>query len=323
MADKWTIGICHPAYRIADTLSERLPEARVFQTSAPEEIRPQMCDVDILVISGAWRDDLLDNATRLRWIQSIGVGINQFPLTELERRKIRLTNAAGVNSNAVSEHAMALVLSLTRRLGEARDNQQRCFWRPMIGDPQEREFELRGKTMGIVGLGGIGERLASLSKAFGMTVVGTKRDPTTYRGIADEVLPPESLGTLLERSQVVVLACPLTAETEKLIGAVELSRLGPEGYLVNVARGGVVDEAALVDALAESRIAGAALDVTVEEPLSVASPLWGMPNVVITPHAGGETADYEAALTDIIVENVARLAGDELLKNEITGAPGR
>lgn len=322
MADRWTIGICHPAYRIGPMLCERLPEARVFQKSAREEIRPRMHDVDILVISGAWRDDLLNDATRLRWIQSIGVGINQFPLTELNRRKIRLTNAAGVNSNAVSEHAIALVLSLTRRLGEARDNQQRHFWRPMIGDPQEREFELRGKTMGIVGLGGIGERVAALSKAFGMTVIGTKRDPSMYRGIADEVLPVEGLDTLLERSDVVVLACPLTAETEKLMGTDQLGRLGSGGYLVNVARGAVVDEAALVDALLESRIAGAALDVTVEEPLSAVSPLWEMPNVVITPHAAGETANYEAALSDIIVENVGRLERNEPLKNEIVGRLG-
>jgi phosphoglycerate dehydrogenase-like enzyme len=317
MATHWTIGICHPAYRIAPLLRDRLPEARVFQESALAPFRPRMCDVDILVISGAWDDDLLAEAARLRWIQSIGVGFDQFPLADLRRRRIRLTNAAGVNSNAVSEHAMALVLSLARRLGEARDNQRRRFWRPMIGQPSQREFELRRKIMGIVGLGGIGNRLAALAKAFGMTVIGTKRDPATYRGPADEVLPADGLASLLERSDIVVLACPLTSETANLIGADQLRRLGPNGYLVNVARGAIVDEGALVDALVNARIAGAALDVTVEEPLAPESPLWEMPNVVLTPHTAGETANYEAALTDIIVENVAKLEGSGPLRNEI------
>jgi len=318
MAEKWTIGICHPAYQIEPWLCEGLPSARIFQESTPENLGPRMAEVDILVISGAWKDYLLNDATRLQWIQSISVGINQFPLTELKGRQIRLTNAAGVNANAVSEHAMALVLSLTRRLGEARDHQQRRFWRPMIADTQQREFELKGKTLGIVGLGAIGNRLAALAKAFGMMVIGTKRDPRVYHGPADEVLPAGKVDTLFDRSQIVVLACPLTADTENLVGCDQLQRLGPQGYLINVARGAVVDETALVDSLMESHIAGAALDVTVEEPLPEGSPLWGMPNVVITPHTGGETAGYEAALTALILENLGRLERKEPLRNEIT-----
>lgn len=317
MAQSLTIGICHPAYRIAEVLRRRLPQASVFQVSAADELQPRMGDVDVLVISGAWRDGLLEHAGRLRWIQSIGVGINQFRLEQLAKRDIRLSNAAGVNANAVSEHAMALILSMTRHLGEARDNQRRRCWRPMIAEPKQREFELSGRTLGIVGLGAIGNRLAALGKAFGMTVIGTKRDPAAYRGPADEVLPAAALDTLLERSDIVVLACPLSRETENLIGARELSCLGPHGYLVNVARGAVVNETALVEALANARIAGAALDVTLEEPLPADSPLWEMPNATITPHTAGETANYEAALADIIVENCGRLQRNETLRNEI------
>ena len=314
-----TIGICHPAYRIAPVLAARLPDTAVFQEHSADAIAPRLPDVDVLVISGAWRDDLLDKATKLQWIQAIGVGYNQFPLAELQRRGIRLTNAVGVNANAVSEHAMALVLALSRRLPEARDNQHRKHWRPMISDPQVREDELAGKTLDIVGLGAIGNRLAALAKAFGMRVIGTKGDPASYRGQADVVLPPARLGELLDSADYVALCCPLKPETTNLIGAAELRRMQPSAYLVNVSRGQVVVEAELITALQRGDIAGAALDLTIDEPLRPDSPLWELPNVLITPHTGGETSRYEARLVDIIVENVGRWERGEPFIHQITG----
>ena len=314
-----TIGICHPAYRIAPVLAARLPDTAVFQEHSADAIAPRLPDVDVLVISGAWRDDLLDKATKLQWIQAIGVGYNQFPLAELQQRGIRLTNAVGVNANAVSEHAMALVLALSRRLPEARDNQHRKHWRPMISDPQVREDELAGKTLGIVGLGAIGNRLAVLAKAFGMRVVGTKGNPTSYEGQADVVLPPDRLGELLGSADYVALCCPLKPETTDLIGAAELQRMKPSAYLVNVSRGQVVAEAELITALQRGDIAGAALDLTIDEPLGPDSPLWELPNVLITPHTGGETSRYETRLVDIIVENVRRWERDEPFIHQITG----
>ncbi len=305
-AKELTIGVCHSAYQIAPVIRTRLPEVRVFQEYTTEAMLPRMPEVDVLVISGAWQDTLLQQAEKLKWIQAIGVGYNQFPLAELQRRGIRLTNAVGVNSNAVSEHALALILALARRLPEARDNQHRKYWRPMISDPEARDDEISGKTLGIVGLGAIGNRLASLAKAFGMRVIGTKGNPATYRGVADQVLPPERLGELLAVADFVVLSCPLTPKTTGLIGKAEFQCMRPSAYLINVARGPVVDEAALIAALQAGKIAGAALDVTVTEPLPPDSPLWEMPNVLITPHTAGETAQYEQRLVDIIVENVRR-----------------
>ncbi|MFQ5924243.1 MAG: D-2-hydroxyacid dehydrogenase, partial [Anaerolineales bacterium] len=240
------------------------------------------------------------------WIQSIGVGFNQFPLEELKRRGIRLTNAAGVNANAVSEHAIALILAFARRLPEARDNQRRKHWRSMISDPRAREDELCGKTLGIVGLGTIGNRLATFGKAFGMHVIGTKGNPATYQGSADEVLPADRINKLLDIADFVVLCCPLKPETTNLIGAAELKRMRRTSYLINVARGPVVVESELITALRSGEIAGAAIDVAISEPLELASPLWDMPNVLITPHTGGETSMYERRLVDIIVENVRR-----------------
>ena len=318
-ASDLTIGVCHPAYQIAPVLAARLPETAVFQEHSADAIAPRLPDVDVLVISGAWRDGLLDKATRLQWIQAIGVGYNQFPLAELQQRGIRLTNAVGVNANAVSEHAMALVLALSRRLPEARDNQHHKHWRPMISDPQGREDELAGKTLGIVGLGAIGNRLAALAKAFGMRVAGTKGNPASYQGQADVVLPPDRLGELLDSADYVVLCCPLKPETTSLIGAAELQRMRPSAYLVNVSRGQVVAETELITALQRGDIAGAALDLTIDEPLRPDSPLWELPNVLITPHTGGETSHYEARLVDIIVDNVRRWERDEPFIHQITG----
>jgi phosphoglycerate dehydrogenase-like enzyme len=301
-----TIGVCHVAYQIEPVIRARLPEVRVFQEYTTEAMRPRMPEVDVLAVSGAWHDSLLESADKLKWIQAIGVGYNQFPLDELQRRGIRLSNAVGVNANAVSEHALALMLALARRLPEARDNQHRKHWRQMISDPRAREDEIGGKTLGIVGLGAIGNRLASLAKAFGMRVLGTKGNPATYEGAADEVLPPDRLGDVLEAADFVVLSCPLQPETTGLIGTAELRRMKPSAHLVNVARGPVVLEDALIAALRAGEIAGAALDVTVEEPLPADSPLWEMPNVLITPHTGGETSLYEKRLVDIMVENLRR-----------------
>ncbi len=303
-AKNLTIGVCHPAYRIEPVIRQRLPETRVFQESTTSAIEKRMPKIDLLAISGAWHNSLLKGAERLKWIQSIGVGFDQFPLDELKSCGIRLSNATGVNANAVSEHAMALILALVRRLHEACQNRQRRHWQPMISNPEDREDELGGKTLGIIGLGTIGNRLAIFGKAFDMRVIGTKGNPATYRGVVDDVLPPERLDDLLKVANFVVVCCPLKADTIDLIGAAELAHMRPSSYFVNVARGPVVVEADLISALQEGKISGAVLDVTIDEPLAPDSPLWQMNNVLITPHTGGETSYYEKRLVDIIVENI-------------------
>ena len=188
----------------------------------------------------------------------------------------------------------------------------------MISDSTQREDELSGKTLLIIGLGGIGSRLAQLAKAFGLRVIGIKRNPATGGEAADSVHALTDLKTLLPEADFVVLTCPLNAETEKVIDADALSRMKRSAYLVNVARGRCVDELALIKALQDQMIAGAAIDVTVEEPLPATSALWGLSNVLITPHTAGETRKYEDNLLDILVENLNRLWRGELsLWNEI------
>ncbi|MGD9616946.1 MAG: D-2-hydroxyacid dehydrogenase [Alphaproteobacteria bacterium] len=316
--DRLTICFAHVAYRLHERFAALATGIASFGVRNAEALENGLPEADVLVISGLWDDALLDRAPRLRYIQSIGAGTDQFPREALARRSIRLASARGVNARAVAEHAMALILALSRLLPEARDNQARRVWRGMIGDLARREDELGGKTLLIVGLGDIGGRLAKLAKAFDMRVVGLRRDPAAGAGAADSVQPMAALGSLLPKADFVALTCPLTPETEKLIDAAALARMKQSAYLVNVARGRVVDEPALVEALSTNRIAGAALDVTAEEPLPPASPLWGMPHVLITPHTAGETRRYEDNVIEILRENLDRLwRGEARLRNQI------
>ena len=316
--DKLTICFAHVAYRLEERFRARGTGIASFEVRDAASLAARIGEADVLVVSGLWQNGLLASAKRLRYIQSIGAGTDQFPCGELVRRGIRLASARGVNYRAVSEHAMALILALARRLPEARDNQEKHHWRGMIGDLAGREDELGGKTLVVVGLGQIGGRLAELAKVFDMRVIGLRRDPGAGKGAADSVRAMGELAAVLPEADYVALCCPLTPETEKLIDRAALDRMKPSSYLVNVARGRVVDEAALIGALGAQRIAGAGIDVTVEEPLAANSPLWEMSQVLVTPHTAGETRRYEDNVIDILETNLARLRhGETELRNQI------
>ncbi len=316
--DKLTICFAHVAYRLRERFLSHATGIDSFEVRDGATLTQRIGEADVLVISGLWRNDLLPQAKRLRFIQSIGAGTEQFPREALAARGVRLASARGVNARAVSEHVMALILALARRLPEARDDQGKRVWRGMIGDLERREDELFGKTLVIVGLGQIGGRLAQLAKAFDMRVIGIRRDPRAGSGPADAVHPVSELKALLPQADVVALTCPLTAETEKLIDADALGRMKPSAYLINAARGRVVDEPALIDALERRQIMGAGIDVTVEEPLPAHSPLWAMDHVLITPHTAGETRRYEDNVLAIMQENLQRLwRGETELLNQI------
>jgi phosphoglycerate dehydrogenase-like enzyme len=313
-----TICFAHVAYRFAERYAQRGGRLAHFEARSLEELEARIGEADVLLVSGMWRNHLPARAPRLRFIQSISAGVDQYDKDVLRAAGIRLASAQGANANAVSEHAMALILALMRRLPEARDNQQAKHWRGMIGDLTQREDELGGKTLAVVGLGRIGGRLARLAKAFGMQVVGLRADPAKGADGADAVHGMAELHATLARADIVALCCALTPETRGLMGATEFAAMKPGAMLVNVARGAVCDEAALVAALATGQVGQAALDVTLEEPLPAASPLWSMPNVFITPHTGGETRAYETNVLDLMEENLARLRrGESALFNQI------
>lgn len=313
-----TIGFAHVAYQMAVRFAARATGIHHFQAWTPVEVRERIGDAHVVVVSGFWRNELFELAPKLRFIQAIGAGVDQFDHAELRRRGIRLASARGVNKNAVSEHTMAHILAFARHLHTGRDNQHNRLWRGMISDASIREDELGGKTLLIVGLGDIGTRLAKLAKAFDMHVIGVKRNVATTGTPADEIHPPTHLLELLPRADYVALTCPLTPETTGLIDAPALAAMKPGSYLINMARGRVVDEPALIAALQQGQLAGAGLDCAWEEPLPAASPLWTMPNVLITPHTAGETRRYEENVIDILLENLDRLwRGESALYNQV------
>jgi phosphoglycerate dehydrogenase-like enzyme len=318
LPERPTLLFAHVAYRFADRYAARGGTLPILEADRIETLEARIAEADVLLVSGLWRNTLAPRAKRLKLIQSISAGIDQYDKEVLARHGIRLASAQGANANAVSEHTMALILALARRIPEARDNQARKHWRGMIGDLARREDELGGKTLLVVGIGRIGGRLARLAKAFGMNVIGLRRDPANGAEGADEVHAMTSLHRQLPRADVVALCCALTEETRGLMEARAFAAMKPGAALVNVARGRVCDEPALIAALRSGRIGQAALDVTADEPLPAESPLWAMPNVLITPHTGGETRSYEDNVLDLMEENLARLRrGESALKNQV------
>ena len=308
----------HPAYRVKAAFDALNTGIKNFEVKSFDEFERRIGEVDVVVVSGFWKNDLLQKAPRLKFIQSISAGINQYDLGVLKAGGVRLASAQGVNMNAVSDHAMSLILAMSRRLPDARDNQAKRFWRPMQSDHALREDELAGKTLVIFGLGRIGGRLAKLAKAFDMNVIGFRRSNLSEKGHADEVYASATLHEFLPRADFVVLTCALTDETRNVIDGKALSHFKRTAYLVNMARGACVDEPALVQALRGGAIKGAALDCTVDEPLPEGSPLWSMPNVFITPHTGGETCNYEAGIAKLLETNLNKLwAGNDDLVNQV------
>jgi D-2-hydroxyacid dehydrogenase (NADP+) len=316
--DDLTICFAHAAYRMQDRFELRRTGIRNFQVWAYDDLVKRVPEADVVVASGMWRNDLIPHAAKLKFIQSISSGMDQYSKEQLAAKGVRLASAAGVNARAVAEHALALILAIMRRLPEARDNQHRKMWRGMLGDLTEREDELGGKTVLIVGMGRIGSHLAKLCKAFDMKLLGIRRDPAQGANGADSIHGMAELVKLAPQADFVVLTCALTPETTGLMSAAAFAAMKPSSVFVNVARGKVADEAALIKTMQDGRIWAAGIDVTAEEPLPENSPLWTLPNVFVTPHTAGETRAYEDNVLDILMENLDRLwRGEPRLRNQV------
>ena len=312
------ILFAHAAYQMANRLVARFPDMSHIEVRNGDDLKARASWADVVVVSGLWRNELLDAAPKLRFVQSISAGTDQYSREMFRLKGVRLASAAGVNAPAVAEHALSLMLVFTRRLHLLHVAQAAKTWRPMLSDLSLREEELGGKTLLVVGLGRIGNRVAALGKAFGMRVIATRRDETAGTGAADVVYRHDRVKGLLPEADFVVLTCPLTPQTERMIDGSALASMKKTAYLINVARGRVVDEPALISALRGSLIAGAGLDCTWEEPLPSSSPLWALPNTIVTPHSAGETQRYEDNVIDILMENLGRLwRGETALRNEI------
>ena len=323
MASIWSAGIpnvclAHPVYGLEEELQRQGGRCITRTARSRRAVLESLAEVEAMVATAnLWSPELLDHAPNLKLVQATSSGVDKFPLEELKARGIRLCSAQGVNVNAVSEHAMSLVLSLSRRLLPSARNQDQSVWGDMIADPALREQELEGRTMVILGMGRIGGRLAKLASAFDMKVIGVKRGAASPDLAHIPLVRPDQLEEVVRQADILALTCPLTPETEGLVSARVIAAMKPSAWLVNVARGKVVDEAALIAALSAGRIAGAGLDCVVEEPLPATSPLWTLPNTIVTPHSAGETQFYERNVIRLLLQNLAALENGSPLVNPI------
>lgn len=267
-----------------------------------------IADCDVLV-TFAYDPSFLE--ADLEWIHSIQAGVDRFPFDELSARGIRLTNSTGIHGDVVGETVVGYLTSLARRLHVHRSRQERAEWKRPAWD---ESFTLSGERVAVVGLGTLGRGVASRADGLDMRVTGVRRTPTPADHV-EKICSMEGLPDVLSGARFVVLTVPLVEATRQLVGAEELAAMRSDAYLVNVARGAVVDQNALVDALESEEIAGAALDVFEEEPLPPSSPLWEMDDVIVTPHVAGTTRDYPDRIADIVRENYRRLDAGESLVN--------
>jgi phosphoglycerate dehydrogenase-like enzyme len=255
---------------------------------------------------------VLRAAPRLAWVHAHSAGADRPIYPELRARGVTVTTSSGANAEAVAQMVLAGVLALNRRLPELLDAQRRRAWEPLLGERAPRD--LRGQTALVVGLGPSGLEVARLFKALRMQVIGVRRSDAAAPP-CDRVVPLARLDEALPQADWLVLACPLTDDTRNLIDARRLALLPPGAHLVNVARGEVVAEPDLVAALRERRPAGAFLDVFAHEPLAAASPLWGLDNVLLSPHTAGHTSGHYAAVAEIFLDNLARWRDGQVMNN--------
>ena len=249
-------------------------------------------------------------ATNLRWLHTFSAGIDHPVFRSFLERGVRLSHSAGAAAEAIAHTVMLFILALSRRWPAAFDVVRAKQWKQGEAD------DLGGRLVVVAGMGHIGSQVARLAHAFGMKVIGIRRRP---RGDEPaETWPSERLDEALAAADYVVLALPLTNSTRRILDRRRIALLRPEARLINVGRGELVDEAALVEALASGRLAGAALDVFEEEPLPTESPLWTLPNVIVTPHTAGLTPGSAANAVEIFLDNLGRYLRGEPLRNEVT-----
>jgi phosphoglycerate dehydrogenase-like enzyme len=259
---------------------------------------------------------VLEQAPELRWLHTPSAGVDHVLIPPVLERDITVTNSAGVHAIPIAEFVMALLLSHVKRLHDYRAAQSEARW--------ERSFrpgELYEQTLLILGIGGIGQAIASRAAAFGMRVLGIRRSPRPMEGVA-QVVGMDGWRALLPEADALVIAAPLTEETRGMVDAAALEAMKPSAYLVNIARGAIIDEPALIGAMNAGRIAGAALDTFEEEPLPPESPLWRLPNVTITPHTTSGSPRMHERQIALFLENLRRFRGGEPMLNVVDKAAG-
>lgn len=265
--------------------------------------------------------ELLESSPKLKWIQAPSAGVEFVAsIPALANADVLLTNTRGAHGPSIGEHTIALLLAMTRHIPESvRQQDKHVFNRSVL---YRTAREIGGMTMGIVGFGALGRGIAQRAAAMDMNVLAVDAQAVDGTGLVDEVWPVSQLDDLLEQSDVVVVATPYTAETRHLLNAEKLAKMKHDAYIIVVSRGGIVDEDALVDALTNDRLAGAALDVTMPEPPETTSRLWDCPRLLLTPHTAGASARKERRVVEIFRDNIIRYQNGEPLINLVDKTRG-
>ena len=298
---------------VEERLRAAAPEYELLVTRDRDEVRARAEDIEIII--GFPPRELLTAMPRLAWFQQWAAGadwLRRHP--ELVEADFTLTSAVGIHAVQIGEHVFAMLLALARELPDAVLAQRERRWR---GFDRAHPFELFDKELLVLGVGAIGGRVAELGKAFGMRVTGLRRNPEKAAAGVDRMVGPDALDEVLPGADAVVLTVPLTDETRNLLSGERIGRMKAGAVLVNIGRGGTVDEDALAAALADGRLRGAALDVFDTEPLPPTSPLWGLPNLLITSHYAGATPRYGERAMALALENLQRYIAGEPLKNVV------
>lgn len=290
--------------RLIERIEQAFPEVEILRVDKPEDIAANLKGVEVLVTSNriyspAVGRDICTHGTALRWMQFTTSDIDN-ALKGGVPQGIPVTNGGGMHAHSVAAHAMTLLLAVMRRLNDCTAARPQRRW---IRDEVHTSLSTtRGKTMALIGLGAIGLDIARKAKAFDMNVIAVSRQPRAAN--VDEIPPREQLHATLAQSDVVMVATAYDATTHHMIDAAAFAAMKPSAILINIARGALVDEPALTAALQKGPLAAAGIDVTEVEPLPADSPLWDMPNVVLTPHIAGAGADNNDALFDVVSHNL-------------------
>ena len=323
------VGVISPAAawimprEFVDQLRRDFPQHTFIEAWDRDPLRRLLPQADVAFTPFVDRD-IFPAATRLRWVQSPAVGVGSLMFPELLASPVVITSARGIRARSIAEHVIAVTIALARRLPAAMRAQIAHRWaQDELEGPASAVRSLDGLRIGIVGLGAIGMEIVKLAAPFGIRVSAIRRRAggPLPPGV-DELLSPDGLLELLARSDAVVLAVPHTPETKQLIGRAEIDRMKRGAFLVNIARGKLIDDAAVIDALRDGRLGGAALDVFTREPLEPSSPYWDLPNVIITPHTSGAMQDYWTPLVALFSENLRHFEKGEPLLNVVDKIAG-
>lgn len=283
-------------------LREAFPEAEFVIATEDDEFAAALPEAEVIIGGGPLSEEELGQAKRLRWVQVTSAGVEEWLSTALAKHPLTLTNFSGVAAPNIADHVMAMLYAFARGLPALLARQRRKEW----SEDAPATFEPAGQTLVILGLGEIGEELAKRASGVGMRVLAMQRHPQEPPKGVDETVKADELPDLLREADHVVLSLPLTKQTEGIVGANELAQLRPSAYIYNIGRGPLIDQKALIVALREGRIAGAGLDVTDPEPLPADSPLWELPNVVITGHNAAATPRLWERGIVLLEDNVGR-----------------